>query len=326
MTGSGVNCARSGFCGDVVSENDRARAIDEGMARLHLLDRNAGESLHDGNGRFDFRGGENGAEKILCDDDSFSADVSHHVFNFWMHGDREIGRNRPGRGRPNDHAEWLIRWQTEAGSFGSRNRKLYPDRRTDVIFVLDLGFRERRFKRNRPVDRLLTAVNEVLRDEARESANDIGFVSGVFRFVLRLPVSEDAQTFKLARLFLDPALRKGIAELTQFAGRYRFFLGLKFSRDLLLDGQTVAVPPGHKRCAIASHRLIPQRDIFQCLVERGADMDIAVGERRAIVKNKSSARGPFFLDCSVETNLFPMLYPRWFPANQVGSHRKVRFR
>ena len=67
-----------------------------------------------------------------------------------------------------------------------------------------------------------------------------------------------------------------------------------FLRDFELNRQPVAIPAGNVGRAFAAQGLILDDDVLENLVQRGADVDVAVGERRAVVQDeflRARARG-----------------------------------
>ena len=70
-----------------------------------------------------------------------------------------------------------------------------------------------------------------------------------------------------------------------------FALGAVLLLDLPFDRQTVAIPAGDVIGVKAQHLLAARDQILQHLVERVADMDVAVGVGRAIMQHKARATG-----------------------------------
>ena len=52
-------------------------------------------------------------------------------------------------------------------------------------------------------------------------------------------------------------------------------------------------------------------------------MDVAVGERRAVVQDKFFRAGALLLDFFVELRGFPFFQPFRFPGDEVGLHREI---
>src|SRR5262249_51288764 len=66
-------------------------------------------------------------------------------------------------------------------------------------------------------------------------------------------------------------------------------LGTIFLLDLPLDRQAVAVPARHVVGIEAEHLLRTRHHVLEDFVERGADVDVAVGVGRTVVKDEACA-------------------------------------
>src|SRR5438105_10147922 len=86
----------------------------------------------------------------------------------------------------------------------------------------------------------------------------------------------------------------------------------------------VAVPTWHIRRAVAAQCFVFDDDVLENLVERVADVDVAVGERRAIVQDKFFGTGARGLDFIVELFFLPLFQTPGFTRDEVGLHREVR--
>ena len=192
-----------------------------------------------------------------------------------------------------------------------------------MVLVLDLGLGEGGLEWDGPIDGLLAAVDEALFDEAGEGAKDVGLERRRLRLVLVFPIREDAEALELAGLRGDPGLGKGVAALAKLRGGEGFLLRLDLAGDLLFDRQAVAVPARDVGRAATAHRAVAERDVLERLVQRGADVDIAVGERRAVVEDEGCAGGVLRLDARVEVELLPVRHPLRFASHEVGPHGKI---
>lgn len=122
----------------------------------------------------------------------------------------------------------------------------------------------------------------------------------------------------------DPAVvARNRAQLAELGGGEGFLLRLDLAGDLLLDRQTVAVPARHVRRAVAAHGAVAERDVLEGLVQRGADVDVAVGEGRTVVEDEGRAGGVFGLDAGIEVEFLPVRHPLRFASHEVGPHGKI---
>ena len=196
---------------DVVSEDDGRGAVDERMARSQALqglpasDRDPWLHVHCSECGIGFLGGvDDRWGESLCDDDALGTKVGDDVVHFGVKRDREVGRDRPRGGGPDDDEEGLVGGEGEFLRFAGGHAELHPDGDRDVVLVFDLGFGERGLERNAPVNGLLAAVNEALGNERSEGADDVGFEGRGFGFILVRPVGEHAEAFELGGLGCDP--------------------------------------------------------------------------------------------------------------------------
>ena len=96
--------------------------------------------------------------------------------------------------------------------------------------------------------------------------------------------------------------------------------------DLELDGQPVAVPARHEGRVETGHGLGFHHHILEQLVEGGAHVDIAVGERRAVVEDEIGcacglAGGG---DFRVKAGFFPNREALWLVLHEIPAHRESR--
>ena len=69
-----------------------------------------------------------------------------------------------------------------------------------------------------------------------------------------------------------------------------------FLGDLEFDGQAVAIPARDVRGAEAAQGFVFDDDVLEDFVQRGADVDVAVGEGRAVVQDEFGRGGAGGLD------------------------------
>ena len=103
----------------------------------------------------------------------------------------------------------------------------------------------------------------------------------------------------------------GVTGLPHVLGNFKF------------NRQTVTIPAWHIRHAEAAQRFVFDDDVLENLVEGGADVDIAVGEGRAVMKDKFFRAGAGSLNFFVESGRFPLFQPVRFPGDEVGLHREI---
>jgi len=120
----------------------------------------------------------------------------------------------------------------------------------------------------------------------------------------------------------------GLAFLAELGDAHVLALVADLLDELGLDRQAVAVPSRHIRCAEAGHGPVLDHDILEDLVQGMAQVDIAVGVRRPIVKDIGSsfpAPRPPSLYFMVNILFFPRGLHLFLNLFQVGPDGKVSF-
>ena len=102
-----------------------------------------------------------------------------------------------------------------------------------------------------------------------------------------LPVGDDAETLEALALTVDEVAGELLAGLAEFGDRHGLVVELVLLDDRGLDGHAVVVPAGHVGRVIAAHGLLADDEVLEGLIERVAHVDVAVGERRAVVQNEA---------------------------------------
>ncbi len=85
----------------------------------------------------------------------------------------------------------------------------------------------------------------------------------------------------------------------------------------------MAIPAGNIRRAFAAQGLILDDDVLENLVQRRADVDVAIGERRAVVQDEFSGIRPGGLNLAVEIRSFPLYEAFWLAHDEIGPHREI---
>src|SRR5439155_23597467 len=108
----------------------------------------------------------------------------------------------PGRGCPDQRENFSSdqRWINLSGI--ALKRKLNVNRRTGVLVIFNFRFSQRGLIVDAPVDRTRTFVNEAALDKVREQSRRLGFVVIGHGDVGIVPLAQDADPFKIARLSL----------------------------------------------------------------------------------------------------------------------------
>ena len=136
-----VNGPGAGFGGDEIGEDNLCGAVEEWMlcfetAKLAAFD--FGHSVHQNPAGFLLEI----SDEFAHDDQGFLAvgfvvrKTADYIVEFRMHRDGEVGRQRPGRGRPNDHGGL-------SGVFAGDQRESNKHRRAFLVLVFHFRFGQR---------------------------------------------------------------------------------------------------------------------------------------------------------------------------------------
>src|SRR6185437_9279594 len=92
------------------------------------------------------------------------------------------------------------------------------------------------------------------------------------------------------------------------------------------DRQTVTVVTGYVRRVEAHHRARFDDEVFQDFVHRGAEVDVGVRVRRAVVHDELRAAFGGAANQAVKIELIPLFQPRWFGLRKIGFLRESGLR
>ena len=207
----------------------------------------------------------------------FIANFDLDVLEFVVVSDGEVRRQRPRRRRPDEHKGVRL----------ADDGKLHINALADVILVFDFGLGQRGAAGDAPINRLFAAINKAFLHDVGEQAQFVGLVFLVQREIGIFPIAQHAEAFELRALDINVFAGVGFAGLADGGGIGARVAGLAhFLGNLEFDGQTVAIPAGNVRRAEAAQGLVFDDDVLENLVQRGADVDIAVGKGRAVVQDE----------------------------------------
>ena len=165
-----------------------------------------------------------------------------------------------------------------------------------MVVIFDLGIGERRLFGDRPQHRLDAAIEAAIHDIAADFAGDGRLGPVGHGGVIVVPVADYAEPLELLALGVDPERGELPANPAELQDRHRVLVLAARAvvlLDLPFDGQAMAVPAGDVVGIHAGHLPAAVDDILQDLVERMADMQVAVRVGRAVMQDEiSPARAP----------------------------------
>ena len=237
-------------------------------------------------------------------------------------GDGAVAGDGPGRGGP-DHDRRAGEVRRARGR--AQHREARPERRRDVVVVLDLGFGERGLLDRAPHHRAQAAIEGAVHQELADLADDRRLGGEVHGGVAPLPVARDAEPLELLALHVEPVRGVGAAFGAEIEHRHRVLvaaLGAVLLLDLPLDRQAVAVPARDVVRVVARHLRGAVHHVLQDLVERVADVQRAVGVGRAVVQHEERAAARAFAQALPEPQALPALQHLRLALRQVALHGK----
>ena len=189
MSGGDVDCAGAGLGGDEIREDELGCAVEEGMSGFESFELLALAFTDRFRERVAGFFGEC-TDEFTDDDESFDHVVLDEfpddVGEFRVQRDAEVGRERPWRGGPDDHAGL-------ACELAGNERELHKNRRAFLVGVFDFGFGKGGLRAIRPLDRFLRLVDITVFHELGEDAQDARLVAGIHREIGAVPVSKNPE-------------------------------------------------------------------------------------------------------------------------------------
>ncbi len=208
---------------------------------------------------------------------------------------------------------------------GAQDRETHPDSGRFVVVILDFRLGQGGLLDDRPQYRLRSFVQRAIEQKLADLANDLRLGRIGHRRVGIVPIADDTEPLEVALLHLDPMRREFAALAAELVDRHtvlRLLLGPVLLLDNPFDRQAVAVPARHIRRVLAEHLLGAVDHILEDLVERGAEMNVAVGVGRSVVQNKFLAPARRLAQPAIEVHFLPAREDQRLAVWQVPPHRE----
>ena len=175
-----------------------------------------------------------------------------------------------------------------------------------------------------PMDGLVTAIDHTLIEHGLEDL-DVGSVMLVIeRQVGVVPVAKHAQATEAGLLQLDVLDSELVAKLADLSrGGLVELLGAELLLDLMLDRLAMAVPTGNIGNLIALHHPVTVDHVLGDLVHGVADVDRAVGVRRAVVQHELLVTLVLLQNLLVDLVVLPVLESLGLGLGKTGTHGKT---
>ena len=241
-----------------------------------------------------------------------------------LKGNGLVGGNGPRRSRPDDKVDRAVE-VLEAGGLGG-HLKAHEDGRARLVGVLNLGLSKCGMAVLAPVDGLVTAIDHALVEHGLENLDVGGVMLVIERQIGVVPIAEHAQTTEAGLLQLDVLDGELVAELADLSrGGLVELLGAELLLDLVLDRLAMAVPTGDVGNLIALHHPVAVDHVLGDLIHGVADVDRAVGVRRAVVQHELLVTLVLLQNLLVDLVVLPVLESLGLGLGKTGTHGKSGF-
>ncbi len=205
----------------------------------------------------------------------------------------------------------------------------HVDLRAGNVLVFDFGFGQRGFFHRAPHHRLRPAIEIARFGKFHQLGHDGRLAVELHGQIGIVPVRHDAQPLQLFALHIDPVLRIGAAFGAEFLRRDRFLVQLLLAvlfLDLPLDRQAVAVPARNIGRVFAQQVLRAADHVLQRVVQRMADMHVAIGVGRTIVEDELLAVGARLAQLLIQPVRFPACGNARLLLGEAGLHGEIGLR
>ena len=240
--------ARAGVDGHVVGHVHRRGALVERMVEPHAVERLAGGGGDDA--AFQTVALQLGRHAFLGQDQqrglAVTLGLDQRVLDLGVQVQRLVGRQRPGRGGPDDGVAviggQLVQTEGAGHPLGLGKGKAHVHGGIGAVGVFHLGLGQRGTAVEAPVHGLEAPEHEAGTHDGGQRPDLLGLAGRAHRQVGVVPVAQHAQAHEVGLLLLDLLAGVGAAFGLHFGGGQVL---AELLLDLVLDGHAVAVPAGH---------------------------------------------------------------------------------
>ena len=322
--GGGVNTARTGIHGDILSVDQPGGFVHEGMLGQHILKEGAGvagqdlvvleaadvhDLVHQGLGH------DVGVPIVRLDENIAVPGVE---------ADSQVAGQGPDGGGP-DHEVGVGQVKLAELAQIVLHGELDVNGGDGIVLVLDVGLGHGGNAVGAPGHGLQALVDVALVEHPAKNLDLLGLKVLVHGAVGMLPVANHAQTLKAAHLLLDEVLGEGLTGFPELGDGQVLVELLLGGLDGPLNGQAVVVPAGDVGGIVAHHGVGTDDEVLQGLIQGVAHVDIAVGEGRAVVKHKPGQILVLLQHGLVQVHFFPAFQHARLPGGEAGLHGEVGF-
>ena len=173
---------------------------------------------------------------------------------------------------------------------------------------------------------LVAAEHQAALQEPGKTPKLLGFVAPVHGQVGTVPVADGAQPLAVDALavhLLGGELAAGFSKLSRIEPVAQL---AEAAFDLVLDGQTVAVPAGYVGGVVPGERAGLDDDVLEHLVERVPQVNVAVGIGRSVMQHEQRPALGRSANLPVDILLLPALEHFGLALGEIAAHGEARAR
>ena len=174
-----------------------------------------------------------------------------------------------------------------------------------------------------PVNGLEALVDVAVFIHLAEHTHLVCLEALVHGLVRVLPVADNAQTLEALHLDADILLGVGLAGGAEVGNAHCLVIELLLLDDGAFDRHAVVIPAGDVGRVVAAHCVRAGDEVLDGLVKGVTHMDVAVGERRAVMQVEQRLAFVFLEHFVVNIELLPVLEHIRLTLGKAGSHGEI---
>ena len=195
-----------------------------------------------------------------------------------------------------------------------------------VVCVLDLSLCKSSLAVGTPVNRLQSLVDVALLVHLAEDLHLSCLKLGLKGKVGVVKIALNAKTLELIHLVLYLCVSILSAVLSQLGSRNSTVFNAHLLKNLKFNGETMGIPAGNIRRAVAAHIFLLYNNVLEHLVECCSKVNVAIGIRRSVVKNIAGLALVLLDHLVVHSAVIRILDHAGLFLREVSSHGKVGLR
>ena len=264
MTGSGMYAAGTGFGSYIISHNYERTAVVVFRERMHAF-----SEFH----IFTKSSAEDIAEVLMADSANLSQQIFSHEENFAfafnpsifqsrVQSNSNVGRHGPRGSGPNYHVSFFAFSSFRSLAVVFYQRHFYEDSRSFLFAVFDFCFSQSGFAVRAPVNGLFAFVDIAFVSHSTEYTDLLSFKAVMQSDVRIFPITQNAQTFEVFALNINPLQSEVMAFAAQSQRIQLIAVQAQLFDSSVLNRHAVSIPAGNIRGIEATSIFVFHDDIF----------------------------------------------------------------